>query len=151
MTTLRNQVFISYSNDDAVWLEMLETVLKPLTSSRGLDVWADTRIKTSQKWRDEINQALARAKVAVLLVSHNFLASDFIVKEEIPKFLAASQAGGLSIVWVPVTASLVEKTEIWEYQAAWNPRQPLDSLNSHELNAAFVEIAKKIENAANPM
>ena len=87
----------------------------------------------------------------MLLVSQNFLASDFIAEEEIPKFMAAAQSEGLAIVWVPVTASLVEKTDVWQYQAAWNPKQPLDSLGESELNAALVEIAKEIEKATNPV
>jgi len=148
--TVRNQVFISYSHQDRRWLDRVQTALKPLVRNQTIDVWDDGRIKAGQKWRDEITRALARAKVAVLLVSQNFLASDFIADEELLSILAAAEDEGLTIVWIPVTASLYDETDIAKYQAAHNPESPLDSLPPAELNQALVAIAKKIGDAANP-
>ena len=96
-------------------------------------------------------RALARAKVAVLLVSQNFLASDFIAGQEIPAILEAAKANGLTIVWVPLTASLFEETEIASYQAAYDPATPLEGLSPAKLSEALVEIAKTIRDAAKPL
>ena len=41
-------------------------------------------IKTGQRWRDEIKAALAQADVAILLISADFYASDFIANNELP-------------------------------------------------------------------
>jgi hypothetical protein len=148
--TIRVQVFISYSHLDKKWLGRLQTVLKPLVRNEMIDLWADTRIKAGEQWRKEITVALAKARVAVLLVSQNFLASDFIANEEIPPILAAAKDEGLTIVWIPVTASLWEETEIAKFQAAHDPQRPLESLGRAELNRALVAIAKKIGVAASP-
>lgn len=144
---MRDQVFISYSHKDKEWLERLQTVLKPLIRKGVVNVWDDTRIETGQKWREEIKSALATAKVAVLLVSPDFLASNFVVEDEMPVFLKAAADDGLKIVWVPVRDCLYTETEIYDYQAAFDPARPLAGLSQAEVDKALVEISKKIKAA----
>lgn len=52
--------------------------LKPLRELRRLEQWNDTRIRVGSKWREEIKTAVERASVTILLISADFLASDFI-------------------------------------------------------------------------
>ncbi|RCJ25694.1 GTPase [Nostoc sp. ATCC 43529] len=143
----RNQVFISYSHQDQQWLTKLQKHLKPMIRNQTFVVWDDTKIQPGAKWREEIEQALVAAKVAVLLVSADFLASDFIADNELPPLLDAAEAEGLTIIWIPLTYSGYEETEIEKYQSAHPPNQPLDSLNSAQENQAWVNICKKIKAA----
>jgi hypothetical protein len=69
----RKELFISYSHHDEHWLEKLRTHLKPLESLYGLERWDDSLIQPGDKWLKEIEMALARAQVALLLVSPNSL------------------------------------------------------------------------------
>ena len=99
-------VFVSYSHDDEPkWLERIQKHLTPLAGDGKLDLWDDTRIKSGQRWREEIKAALARADVAVLLIIVNFCASDFIDKNELPPLLEAESERGLVILGVHINYS----------------------------------------------
>ncbi len=144
------EVFISYSHQDQEWLTKLQKHLKPIIRNQNLLVWDDTKIQAGAEWSKEIENALEAAKVAVLLVSPNFLASDFIQENELPPLLNAAQAKGLTIIWIPLSYSSYEETEIQKYQSAHPPDQPLNSLNQSEEDQAWVNICKKIKAAAIP-
>lgn len=141
---MRDQIFISYSREDSKWLEMFEKTLKPLVADHKLKLWSDRQIRPGEDWRAEIDEALASAKVAVLLVSTNFLASEFINKCELPALLEANQRRALTILWVPISPSLYRRTKIASFQAAYDPTESLDSLSPPKRNKALVEISEKI-------
>jgi hypothetical protein len=91
-------VFVSYSQHDQKWKDELLPLLIALQLDDQLEVWHDGRIDVGGKWRDEIETALARSAAAVCLVSKHFLATEFIVKEEVRYFLEQADARGLPIL-----------------------------------------------------
>jgi hypothetical protein len=145
--SLQKKVFISYSHSDRRWLERLLSTLSPLKTH--FDIWSDERIQPGDQWRDEIQRALSDVNVAVLLVSTDFLASDFIARVELPALLQGAQARGSRILWVPVSDCLHEGTAISSFQAVFDPKRPLDSLTKAKRQAALVTVARKITEAIN--
>jgi hypothetical protein len=140
----RDQVFISYSHADRKWLAALKKHLAPYIRSTLLKVWDDHEITAGALWRENIRQALASARVAVLLVTPDFLGSDFIAAQELPPLLGAAESEGVIILWVPVKSSSFEVTPIEKYQAVHPPEKPLESLSPADRNKALVEICKEI-------
>jgi TIR domain-containing protein len=141
----RDRVFISYSHKDRDWLEKLQIVLKPLIRKGLISIWDDTQIQAGDQWRYQIAEALRSARVAVLLVSPDFLGSDFIAEHELPPLLRAAQDEGLTIIWVLVRDCLFSETEIADFQAAHDISRPLAMLASAAVDTALVGIARKIK------
>jgi formylglycine-generating enzyme required for sulfatase activity len=146
----RDQLFISYSHVDREWVDRLQKTIHPVVRSHGLRLWDDSQIEPGDKWKEEIETALAAAKVALLLVSLDFMASEFVTNSELPQLRAAAEEEGLQILWVPVGASLVRDTWINGYQALLDPGRPLAKMEEWEKDEALVKIADVIKKKLAP-
>lgn len=137
-------VFISYSHKDKKWLDELLLFLKPDVQRESINVWDDSKIEPGAQWSEEIESALAAAKVAVLLVSSHFLASDYITTKELPNLLDAAKERGLTILWIAISESPWGRTPIATYQSAHTPSKPLNSLSRASRDKAWNQICEKI-------
>ncbi|MET0650183.1 MAG: patatin-like phospholipase family protein [Pyrinomonadaceae bacterium] len=144
----RDQVFISYSHEDREWLHRFQDTLAPYIWNKAINLWDDTKIPSGALWYKEIKKALASAKVAVLLVTIDYLASDFIKNEELQEFVRASEEDGLKILWVAVGHSGWKQTPLFHYQAVNDPELPLNHLQSRaEQDRELVRICDEIAKA----
>jgi hypothetical protein len=140
----RDRAFISYSHQDHRLFEEFKTMLAPVIQGGKVDAWDDNKIAPGAKWKDEIRSALGSAKIAVLLVSQNFLASDFIAKEELPQLLKAAQTEGVTVFWIYLSPCLYQQTEIVEYQAAHDVSKALSQLNKAKRQEVLKQICYKL-------
>ncbi|HSS48832.1 MAG TPA: toll/interleukin-1 receptor domain-containing protein, partial [Thermoanaerobaculia bacterium] len=151
------KVFVSYSQRDQKALEQLQRFLRPLERDGLLASWADTRIETGKDWKKEIDQALAEATVAVLLISQDFLSSEFIVREEIPRLLEYEAAGRMTILPVFLSPSLVEDIEfadprtgadskilLTKFQGYGRPTKPLSDLEWSDRERTYKTLAQSL-------
>ena len=145
-----NLVFISYSHQDKEWLEKLRTTLKPLVRQESISVWDDTEIAPGAVRNQEIHQALSRAKIAILLVSADFLASDFIHEQELTPLLQAAADKGLRILWVYLSYCMYQETAIADYQAVHDITKPLKSLKETQQDLVWVNIGEQIKAIIKP-
>jgi tetratricopeptide (TPR) repeat protein len=115
-------VFISYSHKDEEEKERLLSHLGVLGKAGLIDLWSDDRIGAGGDWQREIREAMAQAQVAVLLISANYLTSDFILGEEVPTLLKRRKGEGLKVF--PVIARA----------CAWRKVDWLDRMNVRPKN-----------------
>jgi hypothetical protein len=142
------KAFISYCHKDRHYLDRLLVHLKPLTKAGAIDAWADTRIKAGERWKDALQRALDSSSIAILMISADFLASDFIIDNELPPLLSKSQVSGTRIVPLIVSPSRFARDKNLNiYQAANSPNEPLSLMSDDAREAVYDKLAQEIEAA----
>jgi len=138
-------VFISYSHKDEEWKDRLVTHLGVLEMAGILDTWDDRRIELGDDWRPEIENAISRASIVILMVSANFLTSKFILDEELPKFFARRNKDGLRVIPLIVKPCVWKKVKwLAALQGGTKDNQPLSGMSEHEIDSVLAELAEKI-------
>ena len=84
----------------------------------------------------------------MLLVSPEFIDSEFIFQDELPPLLTGADGKVIILVAIPISAAYYEAGGLSEFQFAHPPNEPLDKMRTPRRNAALVEIVKKIVAAA---
>ncbi|MEO1262698.1 MAG: toll/interleukin-1 receptor domain-containing protein [Bacteroidota bacterium] len=90
------QIFICYSQKDTAWKEKLETYLKILRNI-GWSTWSDSELALGDEWEAEIEKNLDEADIALLLISNDFLISEYIQEKELPRLLKRKEKGEIEL------------------------------------------------------
>lgn len=93
-------LFYSYSHKDEALRSRLEPHLKLLQRQGLLTTWHDRMIGPGEEWKEQISTELERADIILLLVSADFLASDYCYDIEMTSALERHEAG--TAVVIPV-------------------------------------------------
>ena len=145
----REKVFVSYSHRDRDWLECLLTHLAVLERRQLIHTWSDTRIAIGADWQGEIENALGSSRVAVLLVSPAFLASDFIWREEMPRIMEHRKNGMEVLPLIIRPCAWLLEEDLRQLQSRPIEGRPLSTVSDAQIDldlAAFVyELAARIE------
>jgi hypothetical protein len=142
----RTKIFISYSHKDSKWLQRLQIHLKPLGQLHDITPWDDTLIKPGENWREMIKRALEEAKVAILLISADFLASDFINSDELPPILSAAVSEGLVVFPIVISSSrFFETKSLSQFQSVNSPSQPVNMMPKAKQESLFLKVSRDIE------
>jgi internalin A len=96
------RLFYSYSHKDEGLRNELETHLKLLQRLGLIDAWHDRKIEAGDDWGQRIDDNLERADIILLLVSADFIASDYSYQKEMERALERQKNGEAEVVPVIV-------------------------------------------------
>lgn len=138
-------IFISYSHEDEEWKNHLVNQLGVLQHQGLLEVWDDSRIGAGEDWHQEIQRTMDKAHVAILLVSANFLNSQFVLSEEVPRLLLRQHRAGLCIFPVIIKPCAYEYVP-WLNRMQIRPVDciPLSVGTPHQRDTQLVAIVQEI-------
>jgi hypothetical protein len=157
----RSGVFIAYSHLDRDLLGELQVHLKPLQKAWMLDLWDDLRVDAGPRGAEELQRAVEATRVAVLLVSPNFLSSAFVVEHGLLAMLAGQEHPRAAVMcvylrpamdvfaesrFVDPSTGMERSVQSTSFRGLNDPMNPLSALERparHEvLQAAAGEIIK---------
>src|SRR5450755_79546 len=91
-------VFLAYAHEDELLCSELEKHLSLLQRQGLLSTWQDRRIRAGTDWAQEIDKHSSSASIILLLVSSDFLASDYCYGVEMQRALERHQAGQTQVI-----------------------------------------------------
>jgi formylglycine-generating enzyme required for sulfatase activity len=140
------KVFISYSHKDEDLRKELDTHLKILERQGYISPWHDRKIEAGDEWKKEITTYLENADVILLLVSANFLASDFCYDIETKRALERQKADGALIVPIILKPCAWKESPVSSFQVMPKDGKPISIWNDQDL--AFTDITEKLKEKA---
>ena len=92
------KLFYSYSHKDEALRDELETHLALLKRQGHIEGWHDRKIGAGTEWAAAIDDNLAKADVVLLLISADFVASNYCYDKEMTRALERHDAGEALVI-----------------------------------------------------
>jgi internalin A len=140
------RLFYSYSHRDEALRNELETHLKILQREGLISMWYDRKIEAGDDWSKEIDENLERADIILLLVSADFIASDYCYEKEMTRALERGQEGKARVIPVIVRDVNWGKAPFAKLQAL--PKDGLAVTKWGDRDSAWRNVSEGIERVA---
>ena len=138
------KVFYSYAHEDKALRDELEKHLMALKRQGLIEQWHDRDISAGKDWKHEIDTYLNSAQIILLLISKNFIHSDYCYGIELSRAIQRGKANEATIIPILLRPCDWEELSFSEYQVLPKNQQPVTSRYWHNQDEAFREVAKGI-------
>jgi O-acetyl-ADP-ribose deacetylase (regulator of RNase III) len=135
-------LFISYSHKDQEFREELEKHLSILQRHGVIATWHDRQITAGTEWRGAIDDNLRSARLILLLVSPDFIASDYCYDVEVRCAMDRHDAGEARVVPVILRRVMWDQAPFAKLQALPTDGKPVKAWEDRD--AAFENVARGI-------
>ena len=140
------KLFYSYSHKDEDLRDQLDTHLKLLQRQKVIDVWHDRKIGAGTEWKDAIDDNLEAADIILLLISADFLASDYCFDVEMRRAMERHEEKSAVVIPVSLRTCKTNGADFMKLQGLPKDFKPVK--NWPDLDQAFTDIAEGISKAA---
>jgi len=144
--TKARTVFFSYAHEDESLRDELEVHLKLLQRQGVISTWHDRRIIPGSDWEQEIDQYIEDSDIILLLVSADFIASDYCWKKEIKRAMERHRSGEAVVIPVLLRPCDWEKVPFYKLQGLPKDIKPITQWENRD--AAWTDVAKGIRATA---
>ena len=139
-------IFISYAHEDETLLNRLKTHLKLLERIGFIIIWNDRCIEAGREWNHEIDQHLNSDHIILLLISSDFMDSDYCYSIEMKQALERQKKGEARVIPIILRPVLWKGAPFDKLQALPTGATPITSWPNQD--EAFLNVAEGISDVA---
>ena len=139
-------IFISYSHADEELRRQLDVHLAALRRQGVVDIWHDRKILAGEEFANEIDGALSTANIILLLVSADFINSDYCFSIEMTEALQRHERHEAVVIPVILRACDWHDLPFGKLRATPTDGKPVRLFA--DLDSAFLEVVRDIKAAA---
>jgi hypothetical protein len=143
------KLFISYCHRDEILRQQLDKHLAPLKGQKVVEAWHDRQIRAGEEWANQIDANLYKADIILLLVSPDFVASDYCSRIELEQAVKRHEAGEAIVVPVILEACDWTWLPFAKFQAFPKDGKAIATWDNQ--NEAFLDVAQGIRKVAHEL
>ena len=136
------KIFLSYAHKDEAIKKELDTHLSTLKRLDYIETWNDRLIPIGSEWDDEIKTQLREADIILLLISANFISSDYIWDHELKTAMERHERKEVSVI--PIFAKSCEWREMPFGKIQGLPQDAKPITEHENKDKVLAEVAKGI-------
>ena len=138
------EIFFCYAREDEVLRQGLEKQLRALKRQGVVDVWHDRMIEAGTEWERSIDQHLNTAQVILLLVSPDFMDSDYCYGIEMKRAMERHERGEARVIPIILRHVYWQKAPFGKLQALPTDGEPVVSRKWFNQDEAFFSVAEGV-------
>jgi hypothetical protein len=143
------QIFCCYANKDRRYLLTLKKHLMPLQRKGQITIQADIDISPGENWEEKINHHLNTAPILILLISADFLASEYCYSKEMMRAIERHERREACVIPVILRPTHWNITPLGKLKALPTNAEPVTSKIWHTQDEAFFDVTTGIEKVIN--
>lgn len=136
------KIFCCYAHADEQLLKKLRDHLKPQQRQGLIQIWHDRDISAGTEWELEIEEQLNTAQIILLLVSPDFMASDYCYTKEMQQALERDARGEVRLIPIILRPTDWQETPLGKLQALPKNGKPITTWSNRD--EAYLDVARGI-------
>lgn len=138
------KTFFCYAHEDKKLLEKLRKQLKPLEREGLIEMWYDGDISAGTEWEPVIGERLKTAEIILLLVSPDFIDSDYCYRTEMRQAVERHERGEARVIPIILRPIYWQKAPFGKLQALPKDGKPVVGPGWHNQERALFNIQEGI-------
>lgn len=145
MEDVHINIFFAYSREDSTLRDRLDKHLSGLKRKNYVNTWYDGKIDAGKEWEKEIDSNLSKADIVLLLISADFIASDYCYDVEMTKAISRHEKGDAVIIPIILNPCDWSDLPFSKIQGLPQNGKPITSTHWENSEIALNEVAKSIK------